>query len=206
MTAQVGATTSSDALRKSQLRKTLRKRRASLSAAQRSRAAQRAADHLIAQLSHRKARSVAAYLAYGSELSTAPLLAQLHACGVRVLLPRLRGRQMRFVAWTAHERLRRNRHGIAEPVGRRIVSPAHIDVMVMPLTGFDAQGQRLGTGGGYYDRALQHLHTRRRPWRVGYAYALQECEGLPHEAWDIRLHAICTERGLRHFRSSHRVT
>lgn len=199
MTAQAGVTTSSEALNKAQLRKTLRKRRASISQRAQQRAAQRCADHLLRAINRSNIRSVALYLAYGSELSTAPLLQKLRQSRYRVLLPKLRGQRMHFIEWRAGQTLRANRFGIDEPCGRTRVMPAHIDAIVMPLTGFDAQGRRLGTGGGYYDRTLASLSPRRKPWRIGYAYALQECEQIADDPWDIRLHAVCTERGLRHF-------
>jgi 5-formyltetrahydrofolate cyclo-ligase len=200
MTAQAGVTTSSSqALHKAQLRKTLRKRRATISRRERRRAAQRCADHLMRVIDRSDIRSIALYLAYGSELSTAPLLQKLRRSRCRLLLPSLRGQRMHFVEWKVGQALRANRFGIDEPRGRTRVMPAHIDAIVMPLTGFDAQGRRLGTGGGYYDRTLAALSTRRRPWRIGYAYALQECEPIADDPWDIKLHAVCTERGLRRF-------
>lgn len=201
MTAQAGVTTSSEALQKAQLRKTLRKRRASIPQRERQRAARRCADHLMRAIGRSHIRSIALYLAYGSELSTVPLLRMLRHSRCRVLLPRLRGQGMQFVEWRAGQNLRANRFGIDEPCGRTRVMPARIDAIVMPLTGFDAQGRRLGTGGGYYDRTLALLSDRRRPWRIGYAYALQECEQIADDPWDIKLHAVCTERGLRRFHS-----
>lgn len=200
MTAQAGVTTSSsEAPHKAQLRKTLRKRRASISRRDQRRAAQRCADHLMRAIVCSDIRSIALYLAYGSELSTAPLLQKLRRSRCRVLLPRLRGQRMHFVEWKIGQALRANRFGIDEPRGRTRVMPARIDAIVMPLTGFDAQGRRLGTGGGYYDRTLAALSTRRKPWRIGYAYALQECAQIADDPWDIKLHAVCTERGLRRF-------
>lgn len=199
MTAQAGVTTSSSPVRKRALRAELRRRRAALTPAQRHRLAAQCARQLLASIRRQRIRRVALYLAYGSELSTTPLIRALAASGVQLLLPRLRGTQMQFVEWAPGEALRRNRFGIAEPCGRRLATLAHVDLVLMPLTGYDRHGRRLGTGGGYYDRALEHLRERHRPWRVGYAYSLQACDDLPDEPWDVRLHAICTERGLLRF-------
>ncbi len=71
--------------------------------------------------------------------------------------------------------------------------------MVLPVLGFDAQGRRLGNGGGYYDRALAAPRAARRPLLLGYAYAVQEVPEIPAEPWDVKLDAVVTERGLRRF-------
>ena len=72
-----------------------------------------------------------------------------------------------------------------------------MDVVMLPLLGFDRLGTRLGQGGGYYDRVLSRC--RFRPWRIGLGYVAQQVEALPREPWDQRLHAVLTERGLRRF-------
>jgi 5-formyltetrahydrofolate cyclo-ligase len=202
MTAQVGDTASSDTpLGKSEWRRLMRQRRAALDRTARRQAAEQSARHLIRALRQRGARSVAVYVAYGAELSTDALIAQLHRAGMRVAVPRLRASNaMVFVELRPGAVLRHNRYGIAEPAGRAChARVAELDAIVLPLTAFDVQGHRLGTGGGYYDRLLADRHSRRRPWRVGYAYSFQQAQQLPVEPWDIRLHAVCTERGLRRF-------
>lgn len=142
---------------------------------------------------------VSAYLPCGSELSTAPLLRALHAAGIAIALPcSLPDSRLCFVRWRPGEALRRKRHGIREPArpGARLLRH-QLDVMLLPLLGFDAHGTRLGAGGGYYDRYLQSPRPLRRPLLVGYAYAIQEFDTLPHEPWDVRLQAVLSERGWR---------
>ena len=77
-----------------------------------------------------------------------------------------------------------------------------LDVMLLPLVGFDSEGRRLGMGGGYYDATLAYLRSRRR-WRkpllVGVAYACQQLKEVPAEPWDVRLDMILTEKGLIRF-------
>lgn len=199
MTAQAGDTAPfAEPLPKSGWRRLLRQRRASLGVHARRRAARRAGAHLLRALARRGAACVAVYLACGSELSTDALIAGLRRAGTRVFVPKLRDGCMRLVEWRSGAPLRRNRFGIPEPAGRaRRIATARLDAIVLPLTGFDAQGLRLGTGGGYYDRLLAAHRQRGRPWRVGYAYALQQVPALPAEPWDVRLHAVCTERGLQ---------
>jgi 5-formyltetrahydrofolate cyclo-ligase len=65
------------------------------------------------------------------------------------------------------------------------------DLIITPLTGFDRMGSRIGYGAGHYDRAFQQYPGAHR---IGLAWAIQEVELVPHDPWDVRLHAIVTER------------
>jgi 5-formyltetrahydrofolate cyclo-ligase len=117
----------------------------------------------------------------------------------RFLLPRLRaGKCLDFAPWSPGDPLRPNRYGIPEPdttVG--VVSPTAVDLVLLPLLGFDRSGQRLGTGGGYYDRSfafLQHTPRPARPLLIGIGYALQEIPSLPVMDWDVGMDFVVTER------------
>lgn len=153
--------------------------------------------HLLRALP--RSTHIGLYLSIGAELDTAPLLAALQRKHHRIYVPCVdshRDGRMRFVPLAPHTPLRRKRFGILEPATRG-GSASRIDVLILPLVGFDAQGTRLGSGAGYYDRWLSR--QRPRPLCIGYAYAIQECAVLPREPWDRSLDAICTERGLRWF-------
>lgn len=194
MTAQAGDTF----FLKAQLRKELRLLRSRLPLSFRRQAARRAALALLRVPEVRRARRVALFLSVGSEIDTQAAIDLCRARGIEVYVPRLAGRAMRFVRLEAHTALRRNRFGIREPVGRlRTCAPARLDVIVLPLVGFDAQGARLGAGGGFYDRTLAPLAGRRRPLRAGLAYAAQQIAHVPRETWDLPLHAVVTEKGVR---------
>jgi len=194
MTAQAGDTYQL----KQALRRELRARRLSVSGPARKRAAHCAAKFATRLLRHLHARRIAIYLEYGSELSTAALIARLQARGVRVAIPRITGDGIMHFEWLrAGSALRRNRYGIAEVAQRSArVRRNEFDAIILPLVGFDAQGHRLGTGGGYYDRWLAAPRTTPRPRYLGYAYALQQVEQIPCEPWDVRLDAIITEKGI----------
>jgi 5-formyltetrahydrofolate cyclo-ligase len=196
MTAQAGDTTSSLAGRKRALRRQLRQARAALPRSERHRAAHRAALHLARAVRRWGIRHVAAYLGVAEEIDTRPLLARLHALGCVLYVPKVGAAgELDFARWRPGAPLRRNRYGIAEPAG--LVRPARLDLIVLPLVAFDAQGRRLGMGGGYYDRLLARARPARRPLRVGYAFALQEAPRVPVAPHDARLDAVVTERGLR---------
>lgn len=190
----MGGTTSSLAVRKRALRQQLRRARAALPLAQRRCAAHAAARHLARACRRWQARHVAVYLGVAEELDTRPLLAALR--GTRLYAPRVgRDGALRFARLAPP--LRRNRYGILEPAGPR---PPRLDLLVLPLVGFDASGGRLGMGGGYYDRLLARPRPFRRPLRVGYGFAIQEVPRVPAGAHDVRLDAVVTERGVRTFR------
>lgn len=191
---------------KSVLRRRLRRARAGLSGPAQRLAGRRAAQRLARTLRFKRARSVAVYIAADGELDPAPLaqLARREAktCYLPVLHPFLPGRLL-FGAWAEASALRPNRYGIPEPTSRcLVVWPRRLDLVVVPLLGFDARGNRLGMGGGYYDRSFA-FRARcpgwRRPLLVGYAHACQQVERLPRAAWDIPLDWVVTDQSLMRF-------
>lgn len=191
----------SPAAQKAQLRRELRAARRALSFAQRDAKARRAALHLLRSPRLRRAQRIAVYLAAGQELDTAALIAALQARRRIVLVPVVdarRERAMRMLRLAPDAPLRKRRYGIREPLRRlRSTRRTRIDLVVLPLIGFDAQGHRLGSGGGYYDRWL--AVQKPRPFCLGYAFAIQQTAALPVEPHDQRLNAVCTERGVRYF-------
>jgi 5-formyltetrahydrofolate cyclo-ligase len=195
LTVQVGDTV------KSRLRSELRARRQAIAPGQRKVAALRAARHFLRHRRLAGARCVALYLKHGSELDTGPLIEVLRHSGRTVLVPRTRDdRTLRLVRLGT--KVRRSRYGIRVPAAvtpRALVR--QIDVILLPLLGFDDAGRRLGTGGGYYDRLLARPRIFRRPLLLGYAYAAQRHDELPEDQWDRRLDGVVTERGLTWFRN-----
>ncbi|MBV8062063.1 MAG: 5-formyltetrahydrofolate cyclo-ligase [Nevskia sp.] len=193
----------SPAARKSELRHCLRRLRVAIPGSQRRCCARRAARQLARWRALRRARDVAVYLSVRSELSTAPLLARLLRRGRHRVWAPVTGSapRMRFAPLRRHSCLRRGALGLPQVACTRpLRSAASLDLVLLPLLGFDGQGHRLGNGGGWYDRALAGRRSGRRPLLVGYAYAAQEIAAVPAEPWDVKLDAIATERGLRRFR------
>ena len=178
---------------KQQLRNHMRAVRRGFSPAMRRKAAQQASLHALRLL--RSRRTVAIYLSSGFELGTGPLIAGLLRRHHRLCVPRLHGGRMVFVELTRRSQLHRNRFGILEPVS----SPRArgVDAIVVPLLAFDAVGNRLGQGGGFYDRALARSRPYRLPLRIGYAYEAQQVDRVPCAPHDIDLHGFVTERGAQ---------
>jgi 5-formyltetrahydrofolate cyclo-ligase len=183
------------------LRAQLNARRRQLSPGERARLALRVARHADSALRLQAGWRVAVYAALPWELDAAPLTALAQERGCHIFLPRIdrqrAARGMRFVPLEANGR--RNRLGIVEPTGMRSVGARWLDVVFLPLVGFDRHGLRLGTGGGYYDRAFAFRHTRSAwhgPQLIGLAYAFQELAHIERAAHDVPMDAVVTEEGI----------
>lgn len=186
------------------LRKTMRQARRALPDAERRRAAESLCRVLLKRPELRKARRIALYLANDGELDPAPLARALWRLGKRLYLPVLHpyaeGR-LWFAEYRPDSRMRRNRYGIPEPDLRHAgqLKAQALDVVLTPLVAFDTDGNRLGMGGGYYDRTFaftQRQGAGRRPLMIGVAHEFQRVERLPAQCWDVRLRAIATPTRL----------
>jgi 5-formyltetrahydrofolate cyclo-ligase len=138
--------------------------------------------------------TVSGYWPMNDEIDIRPLLYALAERGHAIGLPVTgrRGEALVFRAWRPGEPLLAGRFGTSHPAGPEVTP----DVLLMPLLAFDGQGNRLGYGGGFYDRTVARLPAA---LRIGCAYAVQELDSLPTGPYDQKLHAIATERGVRHF-------
>lgn len=186
-----------------QLRISLRQQRRRLSTAQQQQAARGLARQLARQPALVRAGDVAAYVPSDGEIDPMPFLRQLMQQGVRVWLPVLSRRPgrdeigMHFARMPAPGLKRAgwqsNRFGIREPRNRTHKPAWHMDALLMPLVGFDARCQRLGMGGGFYDRLLATLSRRPcRPRLIGLAHDCQQVDVLPSAAWDQPVDTVVT--------------
>ncbi|GHH87517.1 5-formyltetrahydrofolate cyclo-ligase [Streptomyces capitiformicae] len=160
----------------------------------------------LPELAH--ARSVAAYVAVGSEPGTLALLDALRARGVRVLLPvLLPDNDLDWGVYDGEGSLARVQHGggrmtLLEPVGERLGPDAvtGADVVLLPGLAVDARGMRLGRGGGSYDRVLARLERAGAdPALVVLLYDSEVVERVPEEEHDRPVHAVVTPSGVRRF-------
>jgi 5-formyltetrahydrofolate cyclo-ligase len=189
---------------KNTLRRALRERRHALSATERRAAAKIITARLATARAFRVAARIACYLPADGEVDTAAIIERVHTLGKELFLPvlsRIDHDRLWFARVQPDTPLRPNRYGILEPrvIPRLLVRAPTLDLILMPLVGFDAGGHRLGMGGGYYDRSLAFLAHRqhwRRPHLVGLAYECQKTSDLPHDPWDIPLDAVVTENTM----------
>lgn len=190
---------------KKSLRKNLRAKRRSLPPGYRQLAAKQALRRALSSGLFLKGRRWGFYLPTPEEFDALPLLNQALHMGKACYLPITANRiaqPLRFARLDGKHGLTRNRYGIVEPHGRKLLNARWLDVLMVPLVGFDAHGHRLGMGGGYYDATLAYLKPRkhwRRPYLIGLAFACQQASEIPAEPWDIRLDAVLTENGLMRF-------
>lgn len=183
----------------------MRKARRALGAAEREEAAWACAQFALGLDEVRRARCIAAYIAHRGEVSCKPLIGWALGRGVNVLLPVVTGQRMRFAPHDPAEELVLNRWDIPEPQWRpgRWVSARRPSVVFLPLTAFDDRGNRLGQGGGYYDRAFAFRNSAehwRRPRLVGVAYEFQRVRELQAKPTDVPLDAVITQRRIYEFR------
>lgn len=186
------------------LRRQLKRRRRAYTPHQRQYASKRLAHRLQRCSLLRRARRLALYLPSSHEIDPTHLLGTLHRRGVEVYVPVLRPGttpQLWFVRLTPETPLIVNRFGLLEPAARYATCPRHrcpawaLDLVIVPLVGFDAQGGRMGMGGGYYDRTFAFTrHGGKRPTLLGVAFEHQRVTVLPLAPWDVPLDAIVTDQ------------
>ena len=181
------------------LRQALKLRRQQLSPAQQSQAAAQLVDRLMQLESVQQAKCIAAYHSFGAELDTGPLLDALLASNKQVCLPVLHPfapGHLLMLAYDKNTTMRMNTYGIAEPLldCRRVVPISQIDCLLTPLVGFDSAGNRIGMGGGFYDRTLAGWSRGHYPQLsvIGLAHDCQHVDSIPVEPWDVPLPMVLT--------------
>jgi len=192
------------------LRRHLRSLRRALSPVEQRAHGRALASHLGRSRLLLNSRRVALYLPADGEIDTVPLLRLLRRLKRRCFLPVLRGAPhyaLWFVEVRPGDRLKANRFRILEPsIRRRKPAPAWgLDLILLPLVGFDGRGNRLGMGGGYYDRTLAFLRRRRhwrRPKLIGLAHECQRVDELAANPWDIPLDGVATEAAIYRWQRS----
>lgn len=185
---------------KTALRTEAAARRAKLSAVYRAQASAAIAANFLRAIPLAEDAIVSAYSAMGDEADPMPLLEALHARGIPVALPRVAGPKrtpLSFHRYKPGMALVRGGFGLMQPASDwPEVTPT---VLAVPLLAFDKDGYRLGYGGGYYDSTLAKLRRTHDILAAGFAFAAQETDFVPHDAFDQRLDWAVTEKEARTF-------
>ncbi len=179
---------------RNQLRQQIRKTRANLTALQQQQAEDSITQQALALIEAQNAQHIALYVSFDGEISTEKLIKTLWAQDKHVYLPVLHPfnpNHLLFLRYLPDTPMLKNKFGILEPKlnVQNVLPLDELDILFTPLVAFDKQGNRLGMGGGFYDRTLQN-------WQnvsfipVGLAHQCQQVEQLPTEAWDVPLHRI----------------
>ena len=189
-------------LSRAQLRRQLRKARRALTRAEQRRAAKGLYRQLAQHPLFRRARHVSLYLPMDGEIDPRLLLHEAQRRGKATYLPVLSAwprTKMVFQRVRPGEALRPNRFRIPEPLisTRKQRKIWALDLILMPLVGFDDKGGRLGMGGGFYDRSLAY-QSRRKTWQkpvlLGLAHECQKVEKLAVASWDVPLQGTVSDQ------------
>ncbi|MBT9244016.1 5-formyltetrahydrofolate cyclo-ligase [Gemmobacter fulvus] len=154
-----------------------------------------AAELLADWLAPHAGRALSGYMAMRTEIDPLAAMAA-HQGPVCVPVIMGKGQPLKFREWTPGCAMVEGAFGAFIPAEGAWIEP---EVLIVPLVGWDRRGYRLGYGGGFYDRTLELLRSKRPTLAVGFAFAAQEVPDVPIEPTDQRLDAIVTEAGVIHF-------
>ena len=182
---------------RSNLRTSLRELRTNISLQRQQEAANSLAARCLSILDINTHVHVAGYFAVGGEISVDPILANIRSRGGFSYAPVLSaGNTLRFAPFDDHTPMIGNKFNIKEPdvAASDYLMPADLDAVLVPLVGFDSNRNRMGMGGGFYDRSFAHRNNAAgNPFLIGVAYDLQQAESVYPDWWDVKLDVIVTE-------------
>ncbi len=189
---------------KKKIRHHLRNKRRQLPTLLRNKLSEQMCSLLTRQLFFKKSTRIAFYLSNDGEISLQKALYAALAQNKRCYLPVIcsaANPQMRFALFNHRTTLIKKKFGIFEPLvtRRKHIAATSLDLVLMPLVAFDLAGNRLGMGGGFYDKTFGFL-SRRKYWKhpklIGVAYDFQQIENLPGDVWDIPLDGVITNNAF----------
>jgi 5-formyltetrahydrofolate cyclo-ligase len=186
---------------KQALRSAIRQRRSQLKQHQLRAAANALCGNLRSTPEYQGATHCAAYLAVNGEMETDPILQQGVKDGKQLYLPVLVHQRLKFAPYRRGDTTLPNRFHIPEPnvPAELWVEPEDLDLALVPLVAFDKEGNRLGMGGGYYDRSFAFLRQPRhhdRPRLIGVGHHFQQTDTLIAEAWDVPMDCVVTDKAV----------
>ena len=185
------------------LRQELRQIRRNLPAPEREQALIAIAARVSEMPEFNSARHIAGYLAFDGEFDPGIVLETARSQGKQIYLPILRGKNqaLRFAPWGEQDELVLNRYKILEPqvAESEWVDGTALDLVLTPLVGFDENANRMGMGGGFYDRTFEFLLKKKSSTKlVGVAFECQKAKQIPQREWDVPLAAVVTEQAIYH--------
>lgn len=183
-----------------QLRQRNRKLRAQLSKEALETAALQLSDRITRLPEFINAHKIAAYSAVNGEISLNPVIDRALEMGKQIYLPNLDLKSLRFSPYFHGQKMRINRFKLPEPdvTDDEMLPPEAMDLVLAPLVVFDPQRNRIGMGGGYYDRSFEFRKKKGRdvPTLIGVAHELQKEDQLLSEDWDVRLDMVVTDGAI----------
>lgn len=145
--------------------------------------------------SYKKARGIFIYIGFGSEINTKVIIEDALKKGKEVYVPKVKGKEMLLIKIDSLENLVTSSYGILEPIGdNNNFDVDKLDLLVMPGVAFDNSGNRIGYGGGYYDRFLEKNKTNAE--KIALAYEFQILNLINNEKHDVKVDKIITEERI----------
>ncbi len=137
-------------------------------------------------------KMIGGYYPYNYEINILPILNKLEKKNYIISLPKIKKNfQMNFFEWSQKDPFEINSYGIPEPISNKVIYP---DIILVPLVAFDKYLNRIGYGGGFYDRYLKKIKKRKKILTIGLAYSFQRVKKIEAEQNDIKLDFIITEK------------
>ena len=137
---------------------------------------------------------IGAYYPFNYEIDILKILKRLEQKNFTISLPKIKkNNQMNFYEWSSNEPLSINIFGIPEPLSNKKIYP---DILLVPLVAFDNRLNRLGYGGGFYDRYLSRIKNTKKILTIGVGFSFQKIEKLPTNKYDMKLDYVITERNF----------
>jgi 5-formyltetrahydrofolate cyclo-ligase len=163
----------------------------------RQRASRIITDKIVRANFFQRARTIGCYLPTEVEVDTGPIFLRAWRMKKRIFAPVItKNDGMQFREVSVNSDLLDNEFGIPEPVAGDFVPARKLDIVVTPLVAFDDMRNRIGMGGGYFDRTFSFLGRREcfvRPKLIGVAFNFQKVEKITANPWDIRVFCTITE-------------
>ena len=138
---------------------------------------------------------VGAYYPYNYEINPINILEKLEEQNYQISLPKIKKNfKMDFYHWSVEQPLPINQYGIPEPITNKVVYPS---ILLVPLVAFDKRLNRIGYGGGFYDRYIKKIKKKKKIFTIGLAYSFQKIRNVPINKYDTKLDFILTEKKIR---------
>ena len=132
------------------------------------------------------------YYPYNYEIDGMQILKKFEKQNYTIALPKIKkNSQMDFFDWSTRDPLAINKYGIPEPISNKVRYP---DILLVPLVAFDKHLNRIGYGGGFYDRYINKIKKNKKIITIGLAFSFQRVEKIPTNKHDIKLDFIITEK------------
>ena len=139
-------------------------------------------------------KSIGGYYPSNFEINDLNILDLLEKKNFKISLPIIKkNNQMNFYSWSRNDPLKINKFGIPEPVSSKIFYP---DILLVPLVAYDSSLNRLGYGGGYYDRYIEKIEKIKKVTKIGLAFSFQKISSIPINQYDKKLDFIVTDKEI----------